>query len=88
MRHQSCPHHSIAVNSTTCLNLSHCTTLAVTGTPGIGKSWFFYYILARLLKSTQPPPFIVWEHMTVPNMAVRPMLVCVFCNPSKRLSKV
>ncbi|KXZ49595.1 hypothetical protein GPECTOR_20g451 [Gonium pectorale] len=39
----------------------------VTGTPGIGKSWFFYYLLARLLKSTQPPPFIVWEHMTMPN---------------------
>ncbi|PNW84002.1 hypothetical protein CHLRE_04g212200v5 [Chlamydomonas reinhardtii] len=45
------------------------TLYIVTGTPGIGKSWFFYYILARLLKSTQPPPFIVWEHMTVPNMA-------------------
>ncbi|KXZ41316.1 hypothetical protein GPECTOR_559g579 [Gonium pectorale] len=40
----------------------------VTGTPGIGKSWFFYYLLARLLKSTRPPPFIVWEHMTMPNM--------------------
>ncbi|KAG2428108.1 hypothetical protein HYH02_014455 [Chlamydomonas schloesseri] len=41
----------------------------VTGTPGVGKSWFFYYMVARLLKSTRPPPFIVWEHLTVPNMA-------------------
>eukprot|EP00198_Chlamydomonas_reinhardtii_P009383 XP_001698720.1 predicted protein [Chlamydomonas reinhardtii] len=41
----------------------------VTGTPGIGKTYFFYYILARLLKSARPPPFIVWEHMMEPNMA-------------------
>ncbi|KAG2446948.1 hypothetical protein HYH02_008102 [Chlamydomonas schloesseri] len=41
----------------------------VTGTPGTGVSWFFYYMVARLLKSTRPPPFIVWEHLTVPNMA-------------------
>ncbi|PNH12505.1 hypothetical protein TSOC_000560, partial [Tetrabaena socialis] len=41
----------------------------VTGTPGIGKSWFFYYLLARLLKSTTPPSFIVWEHNTKPGKA-------------------
>eukprot|EP00198_Chlamydomonas_reinhardtii_P003461 XP_001692797.1 splicing factor [Chlamydomonas reinhardtii] len=41
----------------------------VTGTPGIGVTWFSYYLLARLVNSTAPPPFIVWEHMTKPGMA-------------------
>ncbi|KAG2423953.1 hypothetical protein HXX76_014894 [Chlamydomonas incerta] len=42
----------------------------VTGTPGVGKSWFLYYLLARLLKNSAPPPFIVWEHMTKPGKAL------------------
>lgn len=50
------------------------TPLAVTGTPGIGKSWFLYYLLLRLLKLTKPPPFIVLEHLIQPGKAVRLVL--------------
>ncbi|KAG2445410.1 hypothetical protein HXX76_000032 [Chlamydomonas incerta] len=45
------------------------TRYIVTGTPGIGISWFFYYLVARLLKSHVPPPFIVWEHSMLPGKA-------------------
>ncbi|EFJ42709.1 hypothetical protein VOLCADRAFT_107109 [Volvox carteri f. nagariensis] len=38
----------------------------VTGTPGIGKSYFFYYMLMRLLESPSPPPFILWQHHSNP----------------------
>lgn len=67
---RSCPHSPVAV----------------TGTPGIGISWFFYYLLARLLKSTEPPPYIVWEHMTQPGMAVR-FTVLVLCSMHVCLSQ-
>ncbi|EFJ39146.1 hypothetical protein VOLCADRAFT_101311, partial [Volvox carteri f. nagariensis] len=40
----------------------------VTGTPGIGKSYFFYYMLLRLLHSPSPPPFILWEHYGFPGV--------------------
>lgn len=55
--------------------------LTVTGTPGIGVTWFSYYLLARLVNSTAPPPFIVWEHMTKPGMAVRLLALDFFRNP-------
>ncbi|KAG2435155.1 hypothetical protein HXX76_007239 [Chlamydomonas incerta] len=38
------------------------TKYIVTGTPGVGKSWFATYLILRLLKRSSPPPFIVWEH--------------------------
>ncbi|KAG2424451.1 hypothetical protein HXX76_014504 [Chlamydomonas incerta] len=38
------------------------TKYIVTGTPGVGKSWFVTYLILRLLKRSSPPPFIVWEH--------------------------
>ncbi|EFJ47477.1 hypothetical protein VOLCADRAFT_105054 [Volvox carteri f. nagariensis] len=38
----------------------------VTGTPGIGKSFFFYYMVLQLLHSPSPPPFILWEHLGNP----------------------
>lgn len=56
------------------------TPLAVTGTPGVGKSWFFYYMLARLVKLRDPPPHIVWEHLTEPGMAVS-FVLGVFRSP-------
>ncbi|EFJ39626.1 hypothetical protein VOLCADRAFT_108555 [Volvox carteri f. nagariensis] len=40
----------------------------VTGTPGIGKSFSFYYLLMRLLHSPSPPPYILWEHHTRPDI--------------------
>lgn len=48
--------------------------LAVTGTPGIGKSMFFYYCVARLMQSDNPPDFIVVEHMADPGVVVRLLL--------------
>jgi hypothetical protein len=44
---------------------------AVTGTPGIGKSCFLYYLLARLLALEEPPPYIIWEHWSSKNKRVR-----------------
>ncbi len=49
-------------------------TLAVTGTPGIGKSVFFYYCVARLVQSDNPPEVIVWEHRADPGVVVRLLL--------------
>ncbi|KXZ47464.1 hypothetical protein GPECTOR_35g902 [Gonium pectorale] len=40
--------------------------LEVTGTPGIGKSFFLYYLLAELVALPEPPPYILWEHSTMP----------------------
>ncbi|KAG2451432.1 hypothetical protein HYH02_004031 [Chlamydomonas schloesseri] len=39
----------------------------ITGTPGVGKSCFFYYLLTRLLALEEPPPYIVWEHWSAIN---------------------
>ncbi|KAG2423795.1 hypothetical protein HXX76_015071 [Chlamydomonas incerta] len=38
------------------------TDFILTGTPGTGKSLFFYYFVQRLLQLPRPPPFIIWEH--------------------------
>ncbi|EFJ45432.1 hypothetical protein VOLCADRAFT_94291 [Volvox carteri f. nagariensis] len=45
------------------------TKYIVTGTPGIGKSWFATYLILRLLKRSSPPPFILWEHFMYPGEA-------------------
>ncbi len=46
-------------------------THAVTGTPGIGKSFFVEYLVARLLALPEPPPYIVWQDHAWPMSAVR-----------------
>ncbi|EFJ48629.1 hypothetical protein VOLCADRAFT_90795 [Volvox carteri f. nagariensis] len=46
------------------------TRFVVTGTPGIGKSYFFYYMLLQLLHSPSPPPFILWEHFGKPDVVI------------------
>ncbi|EFJ48503.1 hypothetical protein VOLCADRAFT_90791 [Volvox carteri f. nagariensis] len=57
------------------------TRFVVTGTPRIGKSYFFYYMLLRLLHSPSPPPFILWEHFGKPGVVVGYTLVlcCIVC---------
>lgn len=50
-------------------------THAVTGTPGIGKSFFVEYALARLVALPEPPPYIVWQDHAVPNDVVRIYLI-------------
>mgnify|MGYP001807591809 CR=1 FL=1 len=45
--------------------------LTVTGTPGNGASFFLYYLLARLLALPEPPPYILWEHVSDPTEMVR-----------------
>ncbi|KAG2437878.1 hypothetical protein HXX76_005495 [Chlamydomonas incerta] len=42
---------------------SKCKDIIITGTLGIGKSWFLYYMLAQLQALPEPPPYILWEHL-------------------------
>ncbi len=51
----------------------------VTGTPGIGKSYFLYYLLAELLALENPPPFILWEHVLKTDTMVNALHVCCSC---------
>ncbi len=44
---------------------------AVTGTPGIGKSYFLYYLLTQLLALPEPPTYILWEHYGKQGQMVR-----------------
>ncbi|KXZ47445.1 hypothetical protein GPECTOR_35g883 [Gonium pectorale] len=48
------------------LTTSSAKDTIITGTPGIGKSYFFYYLLAELVALPEPPPYILWEHSTAP----------------------
>ncbi|PNW78204.1 hypothetical protein CHLRE_09g386600v5 [Chlamydomonas reinhardtii] len=45
---------------------SRCRKVIITGTPGNGASFFLYYLLARLLALPEPPPYILWEHVSDP----------------------